>query len=102
MQLVVGSFTPNSFYKALKRKQYYEPRMGALTPDRVTVTAATPISQATPNTGPESHAVERNARTGDPIINANHIPFQNAGWTGTEPTSNHSPSPDINVSLASE
>ncbi|KAL5743122.1 hypothetical protein ACOSP7_029854 [Xanthoceras sorbifolium] len=109
IQIVVGSFTPNG-YKVHKRKHHREhmtPSMSPRAPD--TVTAARPISQAKPD---ETCLVPTTTLPGqshgepDNLANDKHVAnvssSRSAGWNGSETTSNHGPSPDINVSLASE
>ncbi|XVE76042.1 hypothetical protein DITRI_Ditri12bG0141200 [Diplodiscus trichospermus] len=116
IQIVVGSFMPNG-YKVHKRKHYREQTVAspvAAAPP-ATLTAARPISQAkpdgdqncmaTPITSPfpgESHGEAADNKTIDKNI-SNAAPSILAGWNiGSEPTSIHRPSPDINVSVPSE
>ncbi|KAK2655061.1 hypothetical protein Ddye_008113 [Dipteronia dyeriana] len=110
IQIVVGSFMPND-YKVLKKKHYREHMMPSVSPGAPdTVTAARPISQArpdetcitpiTPLLG-QSHGKPNNAVNDKQVANVTSS-HSTAGQNGTGTTSNHGPSPDINVSLASE
>ncbi|KAK1586218.1 hypothetical protein Q3G72_000271 [Acer saccharum] len=110
IQIVVGSFMPNG-YKVHKKKHHREhmtPSMSPSAPD--TVTAARPISQARPDETcitpiiplpVQSHGEPNNVANDKQMANVTSS-HSTAGWNGSETTSNHGPSPDINVSLASE
>ncbi|KAK0583695.1 hypothetical protein LWI29_001591 [Acer saccharum] len=110
IQIVVGSFMPNG-YKVHKKKHHREhmtPSMSPGAPD--TVTAARPISQARPDETcitpiiplpGQSHGEPNNVANDKQVANVTSS-HSTAGWNGSETTSNHGPSPDINVSLASE
>ncbi|XWS43475.1 hypothetical protein CRYUN_Cryun16bG0107300 [Craigia yunnanensis] len=112
IQIVVGSFMPNG-YKVHKRKHYRDQHTVASTvaaAPSATVTAARPISQAKPDgencmTSTSSFPGERLGEADNNTIDK-HIPNTAAsllaGWNGSEPTSIHWPSPDINVSVPSE
>ncbi|XP_059667498.1 AT-hook motif nuclear-localized protein 7-like [Cornus florida] len=110
IQIVVGSFLSNS-YKAHKKKHHYEPRIPPVSPGAPDmVTAVRPISQAAPGgnicltptsqLAVQSHGAADNS-TNDKE-NAKVLSTNGSGWNGTEPTSAHRPSPDINVSAPLE
>ncbi|XVE96514.1 hypothetical protein REPUB_Repub02eG0229100 [Reevesia pubescens] len=115
IQIVVGSFMPNG-YKLNKRKHYRDhkvtsPVAAAAAAPSATMAAARPISQAKPDgencmtpTSPFPGADSLGVADNNTIDK--HIPNAAAsivsGWNGSEPTSIHRPSPDINVSLPSE
>ncbi|KAL6141838.1 hypothetical protein ACLB2K_060124 [Fragaria x ananassa] len=113
IQIVVGSFLPNGC-KPQKKKYHREntvasPISGA--PD--TVTAATPISQAQPETEnrftPILHLPAQSHGESDKGMSQNQnfnftptsapIFMPNASWNGMELKSEHRPSPDINLSV---
>nr|DAD28693.1 TPA_asm: hypothetical protein HUJ06_030161 [Nelumbo nucifera] len=109
IQVVVGSFMPNS-YKAHKRKHLLEPSMVSAVPGGPdVVTAARPITQVTPNddtavtptsTLPEqSQGEAENSAASNPTTNST---FPGSGWHGSEPTLEQKPSPDINESVTGE
>ncbi|KAK6244592.1 hypothetical protein QUC31_011001 [Theobroma cacao] len=112
IQIVVGSFMPNG-YKVHKRKHYREHAVAstvAAAPSAA-VTAARPISQAKPEGDncmtPTSPFPGESLGEGDNSTIDKHVPNATsshaaAGWNGSEPTSIHRPSPDINVSVPSE
>ncbi|XP_058108726.1 AT-hook motif nuclear-localized protein 10-like [Magnolia sinica] len=111
IQVVVGSFMPNS-HKEQKRRP--NPESSILTGVPTTsgiVTAARPISQATPDedtcatpssTLPgQSHGDVENS-TGNNLNQAS-TSFHTVGWHGgSQSTSDHRPSPDINIRLPGE
>ncbi|KAL5976441.1 hypothetical protein ACLOJK_020773 [Asimina triloba] len=110
IQVVVGSFMPNS-YKEPKRKHNPESSMFTTVPTTAgIVTAARPISQATPDedtcTTPSSQLPGQSQ--GDPENSAenNHNPvstsFHSVSWHGPQSVSGQRPSPDINISLPVE
>lgn len=100
---------PNG-YKVHKRKHHREHMTPSMSPSaQDTVTAARPISQAkpdetclvpiTPSAGP-SHGQPVNVASDKQVANVTST--HGAGWNGSETTSILGPSPDINVSLATE
>ncbi|PIN06799.1 hypothetical protein CDL12_20641 [Handroanthus impetiginosus] len=107
IQIVVGSFIPNG-YKVQKRKYNTEPRT---TPPvqcaQATVTAATPISQAAPETNiypmPTSQfLVQSHGEADNSLSNKdppNSASTDTADWNGSGPSSDQRPSPDINISI---
>ncbi|KAK9290445.1 hypothetical protein L1049_008615 [Liquidambar formosana] len=111
IQIVVGSFMPNG-YKAHKRKHHREPKTASVIPGAPdSVTAARPISQATPGgdtcltpTSPllRQGQGEADNSTGVHQEIPNATSSHTAGWNGLEPTSEQRPSPDINVSVPGE
>ncbi|XP_010243487.1 PREDICTED: AT-hook motif nuclear-localized protein 1-like [Nelumbo nucifera] len=109
IQVVVGSFMPNS-YKAHKRRHLLEPSMVSPVPGGPdVVTAARPISQVIPDddtcvtptsTLPEqSHGEAENSVSSNPTTNST---FRSGGWHGSESTLEQKQSPDINVSVPGE
>ncbi|KAL8505020.1 hypothetical protein ACS0TY_016284 [Phlomoides rotata] len=106
IQIVVGSFVPNGF-KTQKRKQQGEPR---ITPTvhcaPATVTAATPISQAPPETrvypNPPSQFRAQSQGEGDNSLSnkdhPNSASTDTADWNGSD----HRHYPDINISVSVE
>ncbi|VVA35581.1 PREDICTED: AT-hook [Prunus dulcis] len=106
IQIVVGSFTPNG-YKAHKRKHYRENNVASpISGSLDTVTVATPISQAQPES--ESRLTTISPLPAQSHGEADRIMIQmqtsnaistSAVWNGTELKSEHRPSPDINVSV---
>ncbi|XVF76286.1 hypothetical protein PTKIN_Ptkin13bG0254200 [Pterospermum kingtungense] len=113
IQIVVGSFMPNG-YKVHKRKHYREntaAATGAAAAPPATVTAARPISHAKPDGEncmtptspfPGESLGEADNNTIDKTIRNAVAPSFVAAWNGSEPTSIHRPSPDINVSVPSD
>lgn len=110
IQIVVGSFVPNGF-KMQKRKQHSEPRMvPAVHCPPATVTAATPISQAPPETSvypmPPSQFLAQSQGEGDNSVSnkdqPNSASTDTADWNGSGPSSDHRPYPDINISVSVE
>lgn len=110
IQIVVGSFVPNGF-KMQKRKQHSEPRMApAVHCPPATVTAATPISQAPPETSiypmPPSQFLAQSQGEGDNSLSnkdqPNSASTDTADWNGSGPSSDHRPYPDINISVSVE
>ncbi|OVA17873.1 protein of unknown function DUF296 [Macleaya cordata] len=110
IQVVVGSFVPNS-HKVQKKKHYLEPSRASTVPSSANVvTAARPISQATPDddnvASPTSTLPEQNQGEAENSTSSNHNPnstfFQNVGWQGSQSASDQKPSPDINVSMPGE
>ncbi|XP_068662388.1 AT-hook motif nuclear-localized protein 1-like [Aristolochia californica] len=110
IQVVVGSFMPNN-PKEHRRRINREPSVLSGIPTTTgVVTEARPISQATPDedmcetpssTLPEqSHGEGENS--GSSNQNTNSASYQTAGWPGSRATSEHKPSPDINVCLPGE
>ncbi|XWS59552.1 hypothetical protein CRYUN_Cryun08bG0131900 [Craigia yunnanensis] len=112
IQIVVGSFMPNG-YNVHKRKHYRVQHTVASTvaaAPSATLTAARPISQAKPDgencMTPTSPFPGESLGEADNKTIDKHIPNAAAslvaGWNGSEPTTIHRPSPDINVSVPSE
>ncbi|KAK3226718.1 hypothetical protein Dsin_006580 [Dipteronia sinensis] len=110
IQIVVGSFMPNG-YKVHKKKHHHEHRTPSISPGAPdTVIAARPISQArpdetcitpiTPRPG-QSHSEPNNMANDKKVANVTSS-HSTAGLNGSETTSIHGPSPDINVSLVNE
>ncbi|KAF5195802.1 At-hook motif nuclear-localized protein [Thalictrum thalictroides] len=110
IQVVVGSFMPNS-HKSHKRKHQLEPSMPSPIPGAPNlVTAARPISQAIPeyetcatpsSTLPVQSQGEAENVTNN-ITNINSTSLEDIGWLGTESTSDQKPSPDINLGVPGE
>lgn len=112
-QIVVGSFVPNGFKMQSSRKQK-EPRTApALHIPPATVTAATPISQAPPETNIYSNPIQpsqyltQSQGEGDNSLSNKDQPNSastdnTADWNGSAPSSDHRPYPDINISVSLE
>ncbi|CAK9161842.1 unnamed protein product [Ilex paraguariensis] len=107
IQIVVGSFMPNGF-KAHKRKHQHEYTMAPLVhgaPD--TVTVATPISQAAPDSSSFPNLGSQLpgqclGEEDDSNSNKENPNPTSVVRNGSEPISDPRPSPDINVPLAFE
>ncbi|KAJ4971986.1 hypothetical protein NE237_005085 [Protea cynaroides] len=111
IQVVVGSFM--SKYKSHKRKNNYGLPMASVisgvSGSQDTVTAARPISQATPDNdtciSPTSalpgkgHGEAENSGSSNPNPNS---AFQIANWHGSDSTQEQKESPDINASVTGE
>lgn len=103
---MVGSFTPNG-YKAHKRKHYRENNVASpISGSLDTVTVATPISQAQPESESRLTAISplpaQSHGEADKIMiqmQTSNAISTSAVWNGTELKSEHRPSPDINVSV---
>lgn len=109
-QIVVGSFVPNGF-KMQKRKQHTEPRIApTFQCAPATVTAATPISQAPPETNiypmPTSQLLAQSQGEADNSLSnkdpPNSASTDTADWNGSGRSSDHRPYPDINISVSVE
>ncbi|XP_068309419.1 AT-hook motif nuclear-localized protein 1-like [Pyrus communis] len=108
IQIVVGSFMPNG-YKAHKvRKHYRENTVGSpISSAPNTVTAATPVSQAQPETESRLNAISplpAHSHGGEANksmiqMHGTSVVSTNAGWNGADLKSEHRPSPDINLSV---
>ncbi|KAK6126302.1 hypothetical protein DH2020_039947 [Rehmannia glutinosa] len=106
IQIVVGSFVPNGF-KIQKRKQQTEPRSApTFQCAPAAVTAATPISQAAPETNIYPRSTPRfqvhNHGEADNSLSNKDLPnsasTDTADWNGSD----QRPSPDINISIPVE
>ncbi|XVF07754.1 hypothetical protein REPUB_Repub06bG0166900 [Reevesia pubescens] len=108
IQIVVGSFMPNG-YKLHKRKHYRDHTVAS------TVAAGAPSARPISQTKLDGKncmsptSPFRGERLGEAADNntidkhiPNAAPSIVTGWNGSEPTSIHRPSPDINVSVPSE
>lgn len=109
IQVIVGSFLPNSLKQHQRRMNLQQqaspaPALPAPVVPPPLLTAAMPISQAAPGNGyhgppasaasPQPHAtVEHGA------MNLNTTGFTMVGWPASSPPMAHRASPDINVSL---
>ncbi|KAL0316142.1 UNVERIFIED_CONTAM: AT-hook motif nuclear-localized protein 1 [Sesamum radiatum] len=109
IQIVVGSFVPNGGLKPQKRKYQTEPR---ITPTvqfaPATVTAATPISQAAPESNniypiPTLQLPVQSQGDADNSLSNKDLPnsasTDTADWNSSGPSSEQRPSPDINISV---
>lgn len=109
IQVIVGSFLPNSLKQHQRRMNLQQqaspaPALPAPVVPPPLLTAAMPISQAAPGNGyhgppasaasPQPHAtVEHGA------MNLNTTGFTMVGWPASSPPMAHRASPDINISL---
>ncbi|KAL1541355.1 AT-hook motif nuclear-localized protein 7-like [Salvia divinorum] len=104
IQIVVGSFVPNGF-KMQKQKQQSEPRMApAVQFPLTTVTAATPISQAPPETNIFPNPVSQYPGEADTSLSNKEHPNSastdnTADWNGSDHRASY---PDINISVSVE
>ncbi|KAL1566044.1 AT-hook motif nuclear-localized protein 7-like [Salvia divinorum] len=102
IQIVVGSFVPNGF-KMQKRKPQSEPRMAlAAHCPPATVTAATPISQAPPETNVYPNPASQYPGEADNSLSNKDQPNSastdnTADWNGSD---HHRAYPDINISVS--
>ncbi|KAL6642249.1 hypothetical protein ACP70R_020430 [Stipagrostis hirtigluma subsp. patula] len=115
IQVIVGSFLPNSLKQHQRRMGLQQqpsaapPLPAPMAPPSV-LTAAMPISQATPGNGchappssaalQQGHAtVEHHSASSGMNLNATSTGFTMVGWPATSQPMAHRPSPDINVCL---
>ncbi|XP_008776146.2 AT-hook motif nuclear-localized protein 7-like [Phoenix dactylifera] len=107
IQVVVGSFLPNTF-KEHKRKAAPESAFSPIPASTGVLTAARPITQATPDDDCETPSATvpgqgrgdaENSMSNPP--NPNSSSFRTADWHGLQ-SSGHKPSPDINICLPAE
>ncbi|CAO2147635.1 unnamed protein product [Urochloa humidicola] len=112
IQVIVGSFLPNSLKQHQRRKSLQQqappaPALPAPVAPSPLFTAAMPISQAAPGNGyhgppasaaspQQPHAIAEHG----PPMNLNATGFTMVGWPASSPPMAHRASPDINVSLA--
>ncbi|KAL6640787.1 hypothetical protein ACP70R_021910 [Stipagrostis hirtigluma subsp. patula] len=111
IQVIVGSFLPNSLKQHQRRMGLQQqppagPALPAPTPPPPVLTAAMPISQASPGNGchapppsaapPQPHAAAEHSATG---MNLNSTGFTMVGWPASSPSMAPRASPDINVCL---
>ncbi|KAL6595491.1 hypothetical protein ACP70R_047831 [Stipagrostis hirtigluma subsp. patula] len=111
IQVIVGSFLPNSLKQHQRRMGLQQqppsaPALPAPTPPPPVLTAAMPISQASPGNGchapppsaapPQPHAAAEHSATG---MNLNTTGFTMVGWPASSPSMAPRASPDINVCL---
>ncbi|XP_010940716.1 AT-hook motif nuclear-localized protein 2 [Elaeis guineensis] len=114
IQVVVGSFLPNTF-KEHRRKATPESTFSPIpTSTTGVLTAARPISQATPDddcetptstVGGQSRGDAENSMSNINPTNTNSSSFRMAaaaGWHNGLQSSEHKPSPDINICLPAE
>ncbi|KAJ1264722.1 hypothetical protein BS78_08G022600 [Paspalum vaginatum] len=109
IQVIVGSFLPNSLKQHQRRmslqqqQQSAVPALPAPVAPPPVLTAAMPISQAAPGNGfhappsaapPQPHATAEHSH-----MNLNSGGFTMVGWPASSPPMAHRASPDINVSL---
>ena len=112
--MVVGSFLPNTF-KEHRRKATPESTFSPIpTSTTGVLTAARPISQATPDddcetptstVGGQSRGDAENSMSNINPTNTNSSSFRMAaaaGWHNGLQSSEHKPSPDINICLPGE
>lgn len=110
--MVLGSFIPNGYNKAQRRKQHRENTVASPVSGADTVTAARPISQANPDGGetslsptsqqlPEQSQRESDNLTGSDKQSLDATPNA-SDWNGFEELSDQGPTPDINISLPGE
>ncbi|CAN6335533.1 unnamed protein product [Urochloa humidicola] len=110
IQVIVGSFLPNSLKQHQRRMSLQQqappaPALPAPVAPSPMLTAAMPISQAAPGNGyhgspasaasPQPHAIAEHG----PPMNLNTTGFTMVGWPASSPPMVHRASPDINVSL---
>ncbi|CAN6362248.1 unnamed protein product [Urochloa humidicola] len=110
IQVIVGSFLPNSLKQHQRRMSLQQqappaPALPAPVAPSPMLTAAMPISQAAPGNGyhgspasaasPQPHAIAEHG----PPMNLNATGFTMVGWPANSPPMAHRASPDINVSL---
>ncbi|KAK9168440.1 hypothetical protein Syun_000580 [Stephania yunnanensis] len=110
IQVVVGSFMPNS-HKPQKIKHHLEPLTASAIPGIPgLVTAAKPISEANPDDdncmSPASRVPEQSPTEADNSVTNNEIPnptsSRNVGWPISQSMPVQRPSPDINICVQSE
>ncbi|CAL4989657.1 unnamed protein product [Urochloa decumbens] len=109
IQVIVGSFLPNSLKQHQRRMTLQQqappaPALPAPVAPSSLFTAAMPISQAAPGNGyhgpPASAAAPQPHATVEPgSMNLNTTGFTMVGWPASSPPMAHRASPDINVSL---
>ncbi|XP_077230897.1 AT-hook motif nuclear-localized protein 1-like [Tasmannia lanceolata] len=109
IQVVVGSFMPNS-HKEHKRRSNHESSILSAIPTAGVLTDARPVSQAMPDddtcgtptsTLPgQSHADAENSPSNSQ--NPHSSSYHTSGWHGSQSTSDQKPSPDINICLTGE
>ncbi|KAL2229336.1 AT-hook motif nuclear-localized protein 1 [Sesamum indicum] len=109
IQIVVGSFVPNGGLKPQKRKYQTEPRIAPTVQFApATVTAATPISQAAPESNniypiPTLQLPVQSQGDADNSLSNKDLPnsasTDTADWNSSGPSSEQRPSPDINISV---
>ncbi|XP_010912217.1 AT-hook motif nuclear-localized protein 10 [Elaeis guineensis] len=113
IQVVVGSFIPNTFKehkrKAIQQESTFSPIPIPIPTSTGVLTTARPISQANPDDecetpastvpGQQSHGDAENRMSNPP--NLNFSSFRMTGWHGQQ-SSEHKPSPDINICLPGE
>ncbi|KAL5203970.1 hypothetical protein ABZP36_008841 [Zizania latifolia] len=117
IQVIVGSFLPNSLKQhqrrmGLQQQPSAAPALSAPMAPPPVLTAAMPISQAAPgNNGchvpqvssmhPQAHTggTEHRATSGAMNLNSSSTGFTMVGWPVSSQSMGHKPSPDINVCL---
>ncbi|KAF8664697.1 hypothetical protein HU200_054414 [Digitaria exilis] len=110
IQVIVGSFLPNSMKQHQRRKNLQQqpsatPALPAPTAPSPIFTAAMPISQAAPGNGfhapppPSAAPPHLHATAEHGAMNLNTMGFTMVGWPGSSQPVAHRASPDINVSL---
>ncbi|KAF9597068.1 hypothetical protein IFM89_015259 [Coptis chinensis] len=109
IQVVVGSFVPNSHQAHKRKHQGQSPLPSVMSGASNVVTAARPISHLVPEgacTTPTSTMPEQSQGEAENLIdnneNLNSTSLEHVGWHGPQFASDQNPSPDINRSVPTE